>query len=314
MRTIFLVTICLWTIAAMAQPSAQIHLLGYFDRIPVPPSSAQEAYTKLHCRVDGGQTACTPDSLFAPLESELTALNMQIMRKQSQSTAAPSASQQDLAKKMQDPEYQKKIQSMTQEEKIAWAMEMSRGMQQGTQPRSPETPAVLAAINESAALTQSSTRDMQERVQRSADRQKHDADLQARHDAIESWLQGELQKLPSPEEMPEDSPAAKAVKSLRVKAAERHLAVADADLQVQRRAWLADRDSAKARCTPFVNALEATHNGDDAVNPETKAVLLGGESTVLGRVASVTGASKDLYRNAVQWYAQKARLEADRVP
>ncbi len=130
-------------ILAFGQEMVKVNILALYDKIPAPPADAKAAHARLVCVVENTAQRCEAEKFYQPINGELAALQQRVEK-----TLAALAQPSMTAMQQIDPkEMQKKLEKMTPEEKMQFAMQMSQQMA-GAQNIQPESEEVQAAIEE----------------------------------------------------------------------------------------------------------------------------------------------------------------------
>ena len=73
--------------------------------------------------------------------------------------------------------------------------------------------------------------------------------------------------------------------------------------------WPEYRDQKKARHLPLQQKLAAINYGEAAENVETKRILVGAQSMLLGPADDLISFSREATETAARWWMQKAKLD-----
>jgi len=297
----FLFFICA---AAFSQQPVKINLMSYFDKVTVPPSTAKEAYQKCLVKVPGRDDQVVADSIFKPLIDELQRIQMDI-------STPPNSPQAELMKKMQDPEFQKKMQTMSEDEKMKMAMEMNQAMGATPGPMKPEPQSVINCMAEIGKLNETAAGQMENLSGNAETAAKHDQDLQAKHDDIDAWQDAEIKKLPDQPGGGEGGggPDPKAEYTVKMSAMKKHLAIVDDELKRIDKTWAEQLANSKKLFDPYEKSLEKTHYGSDAKNQMSKTNLSTGQTLLIGSISSLISESQKAYQDAADWYSRLVTLQ-----
>ncbi len=287
-----------------SQQPVNINLLEYFDKVTPPPSSAKAAYEKCGCNIPDRQEPCVADSLFKPLLDKLQQIQADI-------SMPPNTPQGEMMKKMQDPEFQKKMETMSEQEKMQLAMQMSQSMQMTPGPMKPEPKAVMDCLKEEGKINEQHGNEAMGLNTRIQTELKHQQELEAKHNAVDAWQEAEIKKLPVIHSCGEgdDGPDPKAVFAVQNNAYKRHLAIVDEELVKTGKAWMEQQSKFIQRFTPFEIALEKTHYGADAKNALTKTNLSAGQTLMIGSISNLLAVSQKSYNDAVGWYYRYVQFQ-----
>lgn len=265
---------------ASGQQTVPIDILGLYDRIPPPPTNVQEAYERAGCTLEGG---CAADKAYRHIAQELA----EVAQGLDMALAAASRPPGDPLQGMSPAELQQKLQSMSQEEQIRYAMELSqRQATAANAARRSEPPAVQAALAEA--------RKIQEQVGQDAiNGGAYFTDIVAR-------LQAERQRQRAEAEPLLKAPNLKDAQGLPTDAywqaqADAQIVYIAAEQQYEQALAVAMREEItrlKARFGAFQQSLVAIRYGADAVNGSTRSTLLGIQQRMLRAARPLMDASR----------------------
>jgi len=302
----FLLPLLLLPALTLGQEMIKVNVLGLYDRVPLPPASVQAAYERHECKVENTYLRCYLDKFYKPIIDEQNMLGQQFEKLNLVLNAPAPASLQQM-----DPEeIRKKMESMSVEEKMQFAMAMTQQMGLGPKALTPESEDVIAAQEEYAKLNERFALDMQN----TEARYKKQTDLkQARerkHEEVNAWYTAEHKKIPlvSYDEAGR-YPEPKAEYALKQAAMDKHFTVENEYLQALLKYWPEEINYLKTLYTPFQQKLAAINYGEDAENIETKRLLVGGQTSMLGSVEALIKLSRAATEEAVKWQLGKIELE-----
>lgn len=305
--------VCCIATAAFAQSPVRQDVLQALSEIPAPPGTPQDAFDRVVVDRQAIPPRVSADALFATVENRLAAVVAAYEKQEPGSAAAavPPGMPQDMARLASDPEFRKKMKSMSKEERAQMAMAMAgSATAAGKSAVAPEPPAVQAALD----AWQRVARDTQAEFERGVARQKaavaaEEADERA-HDEIEAWKSAQIAALPqiSSGEMSAPDPAA--VRVVVREAVKRHLAVAQKRLDAFATAWPKSRDHVKERYGDFHARLVACDYAGDSPNFATRKILSDGQMTLLKDIEAEAKAVRREYEVAAQWVARCQAMEA----
>jgi hypothetical protein len=290
---------------ALSQQPAKVNLLGYFDKVPVPPTTVKEAYDKCGCNVPNRQGDCTADSLFKNLTDDLGKIQIDI------STPA-TGTQGDLMRKMQDPEFQKKMETMSDDEKMKLAMQIqAENTAMVTGPMKPEPQAVIAVLKETGNITETNANEAQNLNVTVQAEMQHQQEVEAKHNAVNDWEEAAIKKLPVIHTGGEggDEPDPKAVLAVKANAFKKHFAIVETELARTGKSWAEQRTKSKLLFTPYEQGLEKIHYGDDAKNKITKQNLSTGQTFMIGSITNLIAGSQKAFNEAAGWYDRFAQFQ-----
>ena len=302
-RYTFLLLFLLCAVALSQQP-VHDNLLEYFDKVPAPPSSAKEAYQKCVVRVPGQDDQVVADSLFKPVVDQLTQIQTDIAR--------PSKSPQaEFAEKMKDPAFQKKLQAMSEAERMKIMMELNEAMGATPGPMKPEPRSVLACMEEVGKLNETAAGQMEDLNANTQTAIQRGQKLQKQHGDIDTWEQAEIAKLPEVQGQGEGGggPDPNAVYAIKLRAINKHLALVEEELKKTDKTWVEQRQSSRKLFTPYEKSLEKTHYGDDARNKMSKTNLSTGQTLMIGSITNLISESQHAYQDGANWYALLVQLQ-----
>lgn len=293
------------SITGFSQQPVKVNLLEYFDKVVPPPATAKEAYEKCGCNHPDREGRCSADSLFKGMSNSLEKIQMEI-------SSSGGGTQAEMMKKMQDPEFKKKMKKMTKEEKMKLAMEMqaANAATMGG-PMRPEPEPVMVVLREMGKLSEWNAKESQN-VNTIAQAQiKHEQELDAKHNAVDEWETAEIKKLPIIHTGGEgdDGPDPKAVYLVKTNAFKRHLAIVEEELKRSGSAWVESREKDKEVFASYEKGLEKIHFGDDAKNQSTKSNLAVGQTLIIGRLVNLIGGSQHMFNEAAGWYDRYVQFQ-----
>lgn len=314
MRSIILcAAVSFFLVSASGQVPVKHNIIKVLDEIPAPPSTAREAYGRLTVDESARPPAVSGQALFAPVESQLKAAEDAYKAQEpAVRNAVPPGMSPDMARMAQDPEFKKKMKSMSKEERMKLAMSMmSSAPAPGTSVLKPEPPEVQAAFVEWQKLTG----DIQAEFNRGVAAQNAataaaEADAKA-HDEISAWEAASIDKLPQISSGEMSAPDPMKVKAVRLQAADKHIALADKRLATLKKEWPVERDRVRSRYGSFYAKLIAADYAAASPNPSTQKILSDGQMTVLKEVAVVVKHARDAYESAASWIAHRRTVERE---
>jgi len=297
-RSITALSLIILSAAALCQQPVKINLLEVFDKVPAPPKTVKEAYDKCGCATPNRTGDCTADSLFKGLMDYLAKVQMDI-------STPSTGTQGDLMRKMQDPAFQEKMKTMSEDEKMKLAMQIqaeNAAMVSG--PMKPEPQAVIAVMIQLGTLNETNGRSMQNLSSEVQAEAKHKQEVEAKQNSVDEWETAEIKKLPIINQGGESGgePDPKAVYSVKMNAFKKHFAIVEEDLARTGKSWEEQRVKSKQLFSPYEQGLEKIHYGDDAKNKMTKTNLSSGQTLMIGSIRNLIGVSQTAYNDAAGWY------------
>ena len=215
-----------------------------------------------------------------------------------------------MMKKMQDPEYQKKMKNMSDEEKMKMAMEMQAAYAPQTGVMKPEPRSVIEVEKEMSKLSETNAGDLQNINAIAQAEARHQQELEAQHKAVDDWETAEMKNLPIIHTGGEggDEPDPKAVFALKVNVCKKHIAVVDEELKQTGKVWADAKAKRIALYTPYEKGLEKIHYGDDAKNLITRQTLSSGQTLMIGSITNLIQGSQEAFNSALDWYDRYVQL------
>ena len=126
MKRLFAFLLCFsLPILASGQGMVKVNILALYDKIPAPPVDAKAAHGRLVCVVENTAQRCDAAKFYQPINGELAALQQRLEKTQA-TLAQPSVA---AMQKIDPQEMQKKLEKMTPEEKMRFAMQMSQQLE-----------------------------------------------------------------------------------------------------------------------------------------------------------------------------------------
>ncbi len=304
-----------WTIVALlvlllpcgssAQQMIKVNMVELYDKVPPPPVDAKEAFARCEKVGEDNPTNCSPEKFYQPIVGKAQELTKQL-EETSMKLVEPDKGS---LTKANAEEIQKKMETMSQEEKVKYAMELSNQMGLGQRKVVVEPPSVTAFMQEYSKVSLETGKDMQKIGEESRKDQQMGEDRWNKHKDIDEWTRKEMDKIPeiSTGEMSYREP--KAEHALLLKSAEKHIALENEYLKWRRKQFQTELDKDKKRYISLQQKVAATGYGEEAKNLETKRMVISAQGILLGPVEGLTGMSRDATKEAADWYAKKLELE-----
>jgi hypothetical protein len=281
------------------------------ENIPPPPATVKDAFAKVIMNNKYGELKCSAEKLFNPIEQDVKGVEAEFAAqpKPGADSVIPGISPEN-AKKMNDPEMKKKMKTMSKEEKMKMAMEMMKSMPPGGPVTEIDSPSVRAAFDE----WQKIYNDTQNEFQRSVNEQQEEAALieeyRKSHSEIDSTETAEIAKLPQISSGEMSAPDPVKVKEVKLKSADRHIAIANKRLKTILPQWRASVDHAKARYTVFYQKLAAANYAVDSKNFSIKKVLADAQLTILVTIGRQIKQSRTAWEESASWQARRVSIES----
>ena len=307
MRFLRLALTLLFPLTAAAQEMVKVNFVGLYDKVPPPPASAREAYARCEHAPDHYEVV-TAAKFYEPWKTKTDQYNRQLEE-------VGKKLQQPMTDKMKsvDPdEVQKKMATMTQAEKIAYAMELNKKMGLSGRTMVMEPPPVLAALEEFQNVTASIAGDMQTAGHEHAAQAKLQEEHKKKHEEIETWTRAEEAKLPRVSGGEMDWPEPKAFHALMLKSADKLVALDNEYLAAAARRYRDELAKAKKRFSTLQQKLAAISYGQDAKNAESKTTCNSAEGMTLGPVGALVGLSLEATEHAARSWGRKLRVENEK--
>lgn len=305
-------TIVLLSVSVLAQSPVKKDLMKVLNEVPPPPATVAEAYSRCTCDETPRSTSCNVDRLFASVEAQLKEVeDLYKAQEASVKGAVPPGMSPEAARMAQDPEMKKKMKSMSKEEKMKLALSMMGSGQPGIPAVKPDPPEIQSAFTELQKLSADAIEEYNRGVASQNARLAEAQSDQKAHDEIAAWEAETIAKLPqiSSGEMSAPDPAK--VKVVRLKAADRHIALADKRLAAFSKEWPVERDHIRTRYGAFHAKLVAADYAQASPNPSTLKILSDGQMTIMTRIAACVVLSRDAYVRAATWLALRKSIEKE---
>jgi len=312
MKTVItLIVLSTMAFTLSAQVPVKKDLMQMLENIPPPPATVKDAFAKVVINNNYGELRCSAEKLFNPIEQEVKGVEAEFAAqpKPTAGSVIPGLSPEN-AKKLDDPEMKKKMKTMSKEEKMKMAMEMMKSMPPGGPVTEIDSPSVRAAFDE----WQKIYNDTQNEFQRSVNEQQEEAALieeyRKSHSEVDSSEAADIAKLPqiSSGEMSAPDPAK--VKEVKLKSADKHIAIADKRLKKILPQWHASVDHAKTKYTVFCQKLAAANYAVDSKNYSTKKVLADAQLTILVTIGRLIKQSRTACEESASWQARRVSIES----
>lgn len=279
---------------AFGQEFVRVNILDLYDQLPPPPATVQEAHALADCAVQPGCSVRQFEEKLADITRQveilLAALSLQ-----------PGVNPMQ---NLNPEELQRKLLSMSREEQIKLAMEMSR---QAVVPIVPEPAPVGAAVDEMVKI--------QEQVgneggfawiaNKEAELRK---ELERKHREVAQWEKGERDRI-----LKEDVAGGREEwHAVAVTAVERYIAAEQGYQQALQSVWREEITREKARFAAFQQRFAAIRHGQDAVNTSTTYNLVGVQQMMLTVAASFFDTSRRAAQSGATLWVRKLELDQQR--
>src|SRR5512146_2531281 len=150
MKTLTIVVALITVVSFLsAQVPVKKDLMQMFEKIPTPPATAKDAFTKINAGGGLASPKCSAEKLFSAIEKETKDFEAEYVAqaKAGPGSNAPGMSQEN-ANKMNDPEMRKKMKKVTKEERMQMAAEMMKSMPTPGTAQVMDPPLIRAALDE----------------------------------------------------------------------------------------------------------------------------------------------------------------------
>jgi hypothetical protein len=297
------------TLTVFSQVPVKKDFMPMVENYPHPPASAKEAFSKVTVTSDYGTLKCSTDKLFESIDKELKSIEAEYAgQEKDPSNYMPKGMNPNDMKKMADPEMKKKMKSMSKEDKMKMAMEMMKSMP-GAATAEIDPPPVRDALNEWQKIYNDTQNEFNRSVAEQQEEIKLATEYDKQHNDITDWEQAEIKKLPQISGGEMSAPDPIMLKALNLKAADKHIAVADKHLEQIKARWQASVDRIKSRYTVFYKKLVAADYASGTKNFSSKKILSDAQMTILKDIASQVQRSRKAYEDAAMWQARKNDIE-----
>ena len=311
MKTLSFTLLLFISASLYSQEPIKKDLMPMFDECTTPPATCKDAFAKIGTDCGSGSAKCSAEKLFKPIEQEIKDFDAEFLAqpKVGPESAAPGAPSANMTKE-EKAEMKKKMKNMTKEERMQMAMEMSKNMPAGggsTVVMDP--PPIRAALDEWQKIYNETQKEFQRSSDILQEENKLVEEYKKSQSEIDTWQSEEISKLPqiSSGEMSAPDPAK--VKQVKLKAADKHIALADKRLKQIQSRWQAELDHAKARYTVFYQKLAAAGYAVDSKNFSTKKILSDAQLTILESIRHQVIQSRNAWEESASWQAMRKNIE-----
>ena len=298
--SVLMTALCLGP-AGNAQEMVKVNILKLYDKVPPVPANAKEAYGRCSRSEDGN--SLDEAAFFKSIEDSTKALQSRL-EKLLMALDKPTI---DKYNTIDQKAVQQKMKSMSKEERVAYAMELSKQMGLGPKSMVPESPSVNAAVQEVSHANATGGKNIQQAGEIFRLRSERNQRFDQRHSDIDKWKSDEETKLPEISTGEMSYPEPKAYRALEIQAAEKHIAVANDNLKAIQEDFHTDHTKALEQFTTVQEKLAAIHYGDDARNPEIKRMLVGGQMQMLPPLSALIKYSREATATGAKWYLERVK-------
>lgn len=296
-------------ILAFSQEMVKVNILELYDKIPAPPVDAKAAHARLVCVTENSAPRCDAEKFYQPINSELAALQQRVEK-----TLAALAQPSVTAMQQMDPqEMQKKLEKMTPEEKMKFAMQMSQQLT-GAQNIQPESEEVQAAIEEVNKVNSRANEDYISPDATAKKMTQLQSDYQRKHDEIRKWKDAEYEKVPQIPGGPGVGmiKEPKAMHAFNLNAIAKQLAAENEYLAALQKLWPEELKKRKAIYEPLQQALVTVEYGEAAVNTTFKQMFVQSQAAMLTTAANLIHLSRTASESAGRLWQEKLNLEKEK--
>ena len=303
--TVLTLLFSLTTAHLTAQAPVKQDLIKMLETVPASPASSKDAFVKVAVPEAAGNIICSAAKLFAVTDQQLKSFE-DTYTEQAKAAMVGMPGSMPGGGTMTEADA-KKIQSMTKEQKIAMAMAMAGSMPGGTAAQM-EPPAVKAAQEAWMVIYAQTQEEHQRGVAMQQEEMKLGNEYGRAHAELDSLQAVEINKLPqlSTGEMNYRDPVL--VKAVKLKFADKHIAVADKRLAQIGTRWQAEVTRIKTRNADFLKKLAACGYAAGAKNFSTKKILSDGQMTVMTAIVTQVELSRHAWEESAGWQGLKKRI------
>lgn len=303
-----------------SQPMLPLH-----QKIPAFPVSVQEAYKLVQIKEVGeGKQTLEPNASFLAAREQLRQLQAKIQQSASMLAQAPatgpSSSQLELAKKMEDPAFQEKLAAMSDDEKLAFAMQLQQSMSESTAqpPVGPVDDAVSLALEQLAEVSyqlfnNESLIDSNVKPPFSHRIPELMQALQAHQAEIGDWERQEINKLPlrKGDITMEGSPGKEPQKVKDIKLAAVNKKIAHFNQQLRRLSveWNEEMAFLKQQLLAADEAFASINYYEELEDRQMQTTFMGYQVNILRRLMEQYGSLESIVLPAATLEFEKNRLE-----
>jgi hypothetical protein len=287
----------------------KVNVVELYDKIPAPPADAKAAHARLVCVTENTMQRCDAEKFYQPINSELATLQQRVEK-----TLAALAQPSVTAMQQIDPkEMQKKLEKMTPEEKMQFAMQMSQQMAaaQNIQPESEEVQAAIEEVNKVNSRANEDYINPDETAKKMTQIQ---SDWRHKQDEIKKWRAAEYEKVPQVGGGPGVGmiKEPKAMHALNLNAIAKQLAVENEYLAALQKLWPEELKKRKAIYEPLQQALVSVEYGEAAVNTTFKQMFVQSQGSMLATATTLIHLSREASESAGRVWQEKLNLEKEK--
>ena len=297
MKNSILLSILIITTTSIAQVNIKKPVAPYFDKVPTIFSTVDGAYAGL--KYNDSRGVFDPAPASSALRTELETLMKEIAAKSVAVTVgANSKNQAQIHQEVQSPDFQKKMQSMSQEEQIKWAMQTQSQVTGNTNQRED-----MEITNIMMDISQSYSSGLYQKLQAMQGETRGLEDKSSKdHQAINDWQKAELSKLPT---MPTEGglvykDSKKAIEIV-VQNFQKHLAKQNEILKMQQAILTKYTLAFKPNVGKMDGYAATTDYGDKCKDVNNNTLIKGKQSEGINYVLELLSYSDESGKKAAEW-------------
>jgi hypothetical protein len=290
-------------------------LIPYFSKVPAPPASVSEGFKM-------GVYDASSDSFTSPVY--LTEFRQKLAKIQQDiqmtgavlnMNAGPSTdAQAKLAAQMQDPAFQKKLESMSQQEKMEFAMKMQQTLAEGSTPVQAEDEDVADVINDIAEITTNLNTTHGLMNFENSINGKHGVysqKMQEYHLKMQEWEMAEVKKLPN---LPQTATRSagkdpQKIKNIKLASVDKQIAFMDQQLKAFAVEWINYQKAIRPELTKADQKFAQIGYYKRVRNNAFKQSLMGHQGALLSYVQTMADIADLLIKETGDLYALKLKIE-----
>jgi|GEM_PF-2101153 hypothetical protein len=291
-----------------AQSPVKQDLLKIMEAVPAPPASSKDAFTKTGSSDADGNITCSAAKVFSAADQQMKGFEDTYVEQAKASVGIPAGMSGGMPGGMTEADA-KKMQNMTKEQKMAMAMAMAGQM---SQPVQMEPPAIKAAQEAWQVLYGQTQEEFQRGVEMQQEEMNLGIEYERAHGELDSLRAVEIMKLPQISSGEMSAPDPVQLKAVKLKYADKHIALADKRLVQISARWKAEMDRIKTRNADFLKKLQACGYAEAARNFSTKKILSDGQMQVFKAMVTQVELSRQAWEESAGWQARKKQIEEEK--
>ena len=286
----------------MAQSPVKKDLMKILEQQPQPPASSKEAFAKVAVSKENGNMTYSVAKLFAATDQHISEIEAEL-------AAQPKAAPGNIPAGSMSASDRKKMKGMSKEEKMKMAMEMMQTMPGGAPVAEMDPPAIRATLDEWQKIYNDTSPEFQRAVVKQQEEAKLAEQYQKAHAEVDSWQAAEVAKLPRISSGETSAPDQVMLKAVNLKAADKHIAVADKRLEQLRARWQTSVDQTKARYSAFYKKLVAANYATESKNFSTRKILSDAQMMILASIKGQIEQSRSAWVESASWQGRKKEIK-----